>query len=109
MTTTTYYVEGDIIVEDNGSSRFPALQVNENYPGDPAVLLQKVMGILNGAQAQEDEKHFHQMEAEESGNLVTEMHGTIAQLKSELANSHLISKTDDERRANTFGTPLGNH
>lgn len=50
MTTTKYYVDGEHIVEDNGSSRFPALQVSEMYPGDPAVLLQKVVEILNGSQ-----------------------------------------------------------
>lgn len=56
MTTTKYYIEGESIVEDNGSSRFPALQVSELYPGDPAVLLQKVVEILNGSQNQTKEE-----------------------------------------------------
>lgn len=47
MSKKTYKIDTDVIVEDNHSSRFPALIVHPEYPGDPEQLLETVVKALN--------------------------------------------------------------
>jgi hypothetical protein len=47
MSKKTYKIDTNVIVEDNQSSRFPALIVHPEYPGDSEQLLIKVAKALN--------------------------------------------------------------
>ena len=47
MSKPTYKIEGEVIVEDNRSSRFPAIQIHPEYPGDPERLLEEVAKAMN--------------------------------------------------------------
>jgi hypothetical protein len=47
MSKKTYKIDTNVIVEDNQSSRFPALIVHPEYPGDPEKLLEVVAKAMN--------------------------------------------------------------